>query len=58
MEEDRAKFIQITTASAFDGNRLRTSVHALDSNGEVWEFRRVDTNSNEGKWVRLTNESR
>jgi hypothetical protein len=56
--EERAKFVQITTASAYDGNRLRTSVHALDSNGEVWEFRRADNISNEGKWVRLTNETR
>jgi len=56
--EEPAKFIQITTACAYDGNRLRTSVHALDANGEVWEFRRADNHSSEGKWVRLTNESR
>ncbi len=56
--EEKAKFVQITTASAYDGNRLRTTVHALDSNGEVWEFRRADNLSSEGKWVRLTNESR
>jgi hypothetical protein len=56
--EERAKFIQIATASGFDGNRLRVSVHALDANGEVWEFRRPDATTTEGKWVRLTNEAR
>jgi hypothetical protein len=56
--DESAKFVQIATASAYDGNRLRTSVHALDSNGEVWEFRRADNTSSEGKWVRLTNEGK
>jgi hypothetical protein len=56
--EDRSRFVQISTSSAYDGNRLRTSVHALDSAGEVWEFRRADNTSSEGKWVRLTPEGR
>ena len=56
--EERAKFIQIATASGFDGNRLRVSVHALDANGEVWEFRRADATTADGKGVRLTNEAR
>ncbi len=55
-----AKFIQIATSCADVGGRLFTIVHALDAEGNVWQFRPdtrpgVDT-GDQGTWIRLSSD--
>jgi hypothetical protein len=50
------KFVQIATSSVIAADRLYTTVHALDENGNVWEYKPDETTSSKGKWIRLSND--